>query len=132
MTTSDFDRKVSILMDCGAMNDKNWPTGEIKNRTKLHLKRWEKMQRDIAYTKSSVTYVQLKEDRKEERKNILEAVKQGDINTFTVIKSHENHHVIINECGKILGYRYHIKHDLLRMLEETTEDLPRTGVNASN
>ena len=49
-----------------------------------------------------------------------------------VIKSHENHHAIIDERGEILGYRYRIKPDLLRTLEETTEDLPRTGVNTGN
>ena len=85
------------------MKDKNWLMGEIKNRTKQHLKLWEKMQRDIAYTKSPLTYVQLKEDRKGERKDVLEAAKQGDINTFTVIKSH---HAIIDERGEILGYQY--------------------------
>ena len=51
---------------------------------------------------------------------------------FTVIKSHENHHVIIDEHGEILGYWYCIKPDLLRMLEETTEDLSHIGRNAGN
>ena len=59
------------------------------------------MQRDIAYTKSPLTYVQLKEDRKGEWKDVLEVAKQGDISTFTVIKSYENHHAIINECSEI-------------------------------
>ena len=62
------------------------------------------MQRDIAYTKFPVTYMQLKEDRKGKQKDVLEAAKQADINTFTVIKSYENHHVIIDERGEILGY----------------------------
>ena len=51
---------------------------------------------------------------------------------FMVIKSHKNHYVIIDECSEILGYRYHIKYDLLRILEETTEDFPRTGINVGN
>ena len=38
--------------------------------------------------------------------------------------------MIINESGEILGYRYHIKLELLEILEETTADLPHTGVNA--
>ena len=88
------------------------------------------MQRDIAYMKSLVTYVQLKKERKEEWKNVLEAAKQGDINTFTIIKSYENHHTIIDEHGEILGYRYQIKPDLLEKLAKTTGDLPHKGVNA--
>jgi hypothetical protein len=53
-----------------------------------------------------------------------------NINTFMVIKSHENHHAIIDNCGVTLGYRYHIKPELLKTLEETTADLPHMGVNA--
>ena len=40
--------------------------------------------------------------------------------------------MIIDERGEILGYWYCIKPDLLRTLEETTEDLSRTGVNVGN
>ena len=86
----------------------------------------------MTYTTPPITYVQLKEDRKGRQKEVLEVAKQGDMNTFMVIKSHENYYVIIDERGEILRYRYHIKTDLLRMLEETIEDLPCTGVNASN
>ncbi len=135
MTTSEqneFKRRLSLLMDCGAMDDKNWPTSEVKHRTKQYLKLWEKTQRGITYTTSPVTYVQLKEDRKGRQKEVLEAAKQGDINTFTVIKSHENHHAIIDERGEILGYRFRIKPELLRTLEESTADLPYMGVNAGN
>jgi hypothetical protein len=74
-------------------------------------------------------YVQLKEDRKGRPKEVLEVVKKGDINTFTVIKSDENHHVIIDEHGVTLGYRYHINPKLLKTLEETTADLSHMGVN---
>ena len=81
---------------------------------------------------SLITYVQLKEDRKGRQKEVLEVAKQGDMNNFMVIKSHENYCVIIDKCDEILGYRYHIKLDLLRILDETTEDLPHTGVNTSN
>jgi hypothetical protein len=49
-----------------------------------------------------------------------------------VIKSYENHHVIIDKRGEILGYRYYIKDDLLRMLKEITKDLPHIRVNAGN
>ena len=49
-----------------------------------------------------------------------------------VIKSHENHHAIINEQCEILGYRYYIKPELLRTLEETTVALPGMEVNAGN
>jgi hypothetical protein len=90
------------------------------------------MQKDIIYMISPITYVQLKENRKRRQKKVLEVAKPGDINTFMVIKFHENHHAIINEHSEILGYYYYIKHDLLRMLEETTEDLPCMEINAGN
>jgi hypothetical protein len=46
MTTSksdEFDRRVLLLMDCGAMKDKDWPDKGIKKRAKCFLKLWEKM-----------------------------------------------------------------------------------------
>jgi hypothetical protein len=46
-----------------------------------------------------------------------------------VIKSHENHHEIIDKRGVTLGYRYRIKPELLKTLEETTANLPHMGVN---
>jgi hypothetical protein len=71
----------------------------------------------------------LKEDRIGRQNEVLEAVKEGDINTSMVIKSHENHHIIINKHGVTLGYYYHIKPKLLKILKETTIDLPYTRVN---
>ena len=84
----------------------------------------------MVHTTSPVTYVQLKKDRKGRQKEVLEVAKERDINTFTVIKSDENYHAIIDECGVTLGYRYHIKPKLLKTLEETTADLPHMGINA--
>jgi hypothetical protein len=49
-----------------------------------------------------------------------------------VIRSHEKHHAIIDTEGEILEYRYRIKPDLLKTLEETTEALPTAKVNAYN
>ena len=86
----------------------------------------------MTYTTSSISYVQLKEDRKGIREEVLEAAKQGDVDTFMVIKSHENHHAIIDEQHKILGYRYRIKPELLKILEETIAALPHTEVNTGN
>jgi hypothetical protein len=57
-------------------------------------------------------------DKKGKQKEILKIAKQGDINTFTVIKSDKNHHAII-ECSEILGHHYYIKCELFRILEET-------------
>jgi hypothetical protein len=51
----------------------------------------------MVHTTSLVMYVQLKEDRKGRQKEVLKIAKEGDINTFTVIKSDENHHEIIDE-----------------------------------
>jgi hypothetical protein len=45
MTTSELneiDRRISLLMDCGAMKDKNWADKEVKKRTRFFLKLWEK------------------------------------------------------------------------------------------
>ena len=135
MTTSrfnEFNRRVSLLIDCGAMKDKDWPNKGIKKRAKYFLKLWEKIQKGMTYTTSPISYVQLKEDRKGTRKEILEEAKQRDVKTFTVIKSHENHHAIIDEQREILGYQYRIKLELLRMLEEMMAALPSMEVNAGN
>jgi hypothetical protein len=80
----------------------------------------------------SISYMQLKKDRKGRQKEVLEVAKQRDINIFIVIKSYENHHTIIDECGEILRYRYRIKNDLLRMLKEMAKDLPLMRVNIDN
>ena len=72
----------------------------------------------------------MEEDRKGIQKEVLEAAKQEDINTFTVIKSYQDHHAIIDEYDKILGYRYRIKPDLLEVLRKITTNLPHTKVNA--
>jgi hypothetical protein len=129
---NEFDRRVKLLIDCGAMKDKDWRNQDVKKRTKCFLKLWEKTQKGMTYTTFLISYVQLKEDRKGTREKVLKVAKQGDINTFTVIKSHENHYAIIDEEHDILEYRYRIKPELLRMLEETTAALPRMGVNAGN
>ena len=131
MTTSEQNKFKGrfLLIDCRAMNNKNWPSNEVKYWTKQYLKLWQKTQRGMIYMISLVTYVQLKENRKGRQKEILEAVKQGNINTLTVIKSHKNHYAIIDESGEILECCYHIKPELLEILEETTADLPHTEVN---
>jgi len=51
----------------------------------------------MVHTISLVTYIQLKEDRKGRQKKVLKVAKEGDINMFIVIKSDENHHMIIDE-----------------------------------
>jgi hypothetical protein len=132
LKSDEFDRRLSLLIDCGAMKDKDWPDKGVKKRTKCFLKLWEKMQKGMTYTTSPISYMQLKEDRKGIREEVLEAAKQWDIDTFTVIKSHENYHMIIDEQCEILGYRYRIKPELLKTLEETTAALSHTEVNASN
>ena len=131
-TSKQFDGKLSLLIDCGAMKDKNWPNNKVRNGTKQFLKLWQHKQEGMERTKSPVTYVELKENRKGRQKEVLEAAKEGNINTFTVIKSHANHHAIIDERDVILGYRYRINPDHLKTLKETTADLPHTGVNARN
>ena len=84
-------------------------------------------------TKSPITYVELKEARVGKQNEVLEVAKEGrDVNTFKVIKSHENHHAIIDQHGEILGYRFCIKPELLQTLDETTAALPSARVNARN
>ena len=71
MTTfeqNEFKGRFSLLMDCGAMNDKNWLSDEVKHRTKKVLKGWQHQQKGIVHTTSPVTYIQLKEDRKGRQK----------------------------------------------------------------
>ncbi len=134
MTTREQkEKRFSLFMDSGVMDDKNWPKEELKHRIKQRIKMWEKWQKGITYTKSRVTYVELKEERVGRQKEVLEAAKEGrDVNTFKVIKSHENHHAIIDQHGEILGYRFRIKPELLKTLDETTAALPPAKVNARN
>jgi hypothetical protein len=121
------------LMDSGAMDDKNWKKEEVKHRIKQYIKLWEKMQKDMTYTTSPVSYVELKEQKVGRWKEVVERAKEErDINTFTVINSYDNHHAIIDECREILGYQYRIKLEHLQILEETTAALPSTKVNAGN
>jgi hypothetical protein len=132
-SAEQIERRVSLLIDSGTMDDKNWLKDEVKNRTKQYVKLWQKISKGITYTKSWISYEELKEDRKGVQKDILEKAKEGrDVNTFKVIKSGEDHHVIIDEHGEILDYRYRIKRDLLQKLEETTAALPPTRVIAGN
>ena len=99
-----IERRVSMLMDSGAMDDKNWPKEEVKHRMKQYVKMWEKKSKGITYTKSWISYEELKEGRKGVRKNVVEKAKgERDVNTFKVIKSDENHHAIVTEHGEILG-----------------------------
>ena len=53
---NEFEERFSFLMDCGAMNDKNWPSNEVKYRTKKFLKLWQHKQKSMVYI-SPVTYV---------------------------------------------------------------------------
>jgi hypothetical protein len=132
-TALQKQKRFSLFTDSGVMDDKNWPKEEVNHRIKQRIKMWEKMQKDMEYTKSPVLYFDLKEEKIGRQKDVLEAAKEGkDVNTFMVIRSHEKHHAIIDTEGEILGYRYRIKPDLLKTLEETTEALPAAKVNARN
>jgi hypothetical protein len=33
--SNEFDKKISLLIDCGAMKDKNWADKEVKKRTRF-------------------------------------------------------------------------------------------------
>jgi hypothetical protein len=106
MTTSqEKERRVSLLMDSGAMDDKNWKKEEVKHQMKQYIKLWEKMQKNMTYTTSLVSYVELKEQKVGRQKEVVERAKEErDINTFTIINSYDNHHVIIDKRREILGY----------------------------
>jgi hypothetical protein len=133
-TPQQKEKKLSLFMDSGVMDDMNWPKDDkLKHRIKQRINMWEKWQKDMTETKSPITYVELKEARVGKQNEVLEAAKEGrDVNTFTVIKSHKNHHAIIDQHGEILGYRFRIKHELLNTLDETTAALPPARVNARN
>jgi hypothetical protein len=79
----------------------------------------------MTHTRSPVMYVELKKEKVGRQKNVVEAAQEErNVNTFTVIQSHENYHAIIDQHGEILGYRYHIKPKLLKTIRETTAALP--------
>ena len=91
------------------------------------------MQEGMIHTRSPVTYVELKEEKVGRWKDIVEAAQEErNVNTFTVIQSHRNHHAIIYQHGEILGYQYRIKPELLNRLRETTAALPPAKINAGN
>ena len=73
--SNEFNRRVSLLIDCGAMKDKDWQNQDVKKKMKAFLKLWEKMQKGMTYTTSPISYVQLKEDRKRTREKVLKAAK---------------------------------------------------------
>jgi hypothetical protein len=105
MTSQEKERRVSLLMNLGIMDDKNWKKEEVKYRMKQYIKLWEKMQNNMIYMISPVSYMELKEQKVGRQKEVVERAKEKrDINIFTVIKSYDNHHAIINKHGEILGY----------------------------
>jgi hypothetical protein len=53
---------------------------------KQYIKLWEKIQEGMTHMRSSVTYVELKEEKVERRKDIMEAAQEErNINMFIVI-----------------------------------------------
>jgi len=57
----------------------------------------------MTHMRSPVIYVELKEEKVGRQKDIVEmAQEERNINTFTIIQSHENHHAIIDQYGEIL------------------------------
>jgi hypothetical protein len=120
-TPEQKEKRLSLFMDSGIMDNKNWKKEEVKHQRKQCIKLWEKMQEGMTYTRSPVTYVELKEEKVGRRKDVVEAAQEErNINTFMVIQSHENHYAIIDQHSEILGYRYRIKPELLKTLREMT------------
>ena len=131
-TLEQKEKRFSLFMDSGIMDDKNWKKEEMKHRTKQCIKLWEKMQEGMTHTRSPVTYVELEKKVGRRKDVVVAAQEERNVNMFTVIQSHENHHAIIDQHGEILGYRYRIKPELLKTLRETTAALPPAKVNAGN
>jgi uncharacterized protein YeaC (DUF1315 family) len=133
LTPEQKEKRFSLFMDSGIMDNKNWKKEEVKHWMKQCIKLWEKMQEGMTHTRSPVTYVELKNEKVGRWKDVVEATQEeGNVNMFTVIQSYENHHAIIDQHGEILGYRYRIKPELLKTLRETTAALPPAKVNAGN
>jgi hypothetical protein len=118
---------VQNLLNSGAMDDLCWPADRARKNAKNFLQRWWKAQKDMTWTLSTVTYIELKEVLK---KGHIDAAKIGDPDTFMVIASGEEHHAIVDERGVILGYRYRIPEDLITTLTESSLKLPPTGMDA--
>ena len=125
-----FNRQVQLLINSGTMSDKGWPVDKIIHETQHYLKIWKKLQTNIQYTLSPISYIELKKSVKGNRKDVLAAAKEGDVNNFTVIQTHPDHHAIIDEQGEVLGYRYRIKSDFLKTLAESTSNLPSSKMKA--
>jgi hypothetical protein len=120
-----FENEVSLLINSGAMADKGWKPEKAKHKTQHCLKIWKRLQGDIQYTISRVSYRKLKAKRKGKKLEVLKAAKEGVVEDFTVIESSKNHHAIVDRYGEVLGYRYPIKRQLLETLIDSTSNLPR-------
>jgi hypothetical protein len=85
-TPEQKEKRLSLFMDSSIMDDKNWKKEEVKHQTKQCIKLWEKMQEGMTYTRSPVTYVELKEEKVGRQKDVVEAAQEErNVNTFTVI-----------------------------------------------
>jgi hypothetical protein len=71
-TIEQKEKRFSLFMDSGIMDNKNWKKDEVKHQIKQYIKLWEKMQKGITHTRSLVTYVELKKEKVGRQKNIVE------------------------------------------------------------
>src|SRR5580692_3741431 len=90
-----FENEVSLLINSGAMADKGWKPEKAKHKTQHCLKIWKRLQGDIQYTISQVSYRKLKAKRKGKKLEVLKAAKEGVVEDFTMIESSKNHHAIL-------------------------------------
>ena len=128
MTT---DAKINQLLGSGAMRDLGWPQDKARQNARRFLARWERQQEGMGVTMSPVSYLDLQEMSHVKAQIAIARATQRDPETFTVIPTAANHHLIQDDRGVTLGYRYRVPMPLLTGLATSTANLPATKMTDS-
>ena len=86
------------------MADKKQKPEKEKHKTQYCLKIQKRLQGDIQYTVSRVSYQKLKAKRKGKKLEVLKAVQEGVVEDFTIIQLNKKHHMIVDRYDQVLSY----------------------------
>ena len=124
------DSQITHICKSGALRDLCLSSDEEVTTAKDYLTSWRESQQDMTWSLSPVLYHELKKNRRENHKHVLEAAESSDISDFLYIDSAEQHHAIVDRHGNILGYRYPIPEQFLKSLPASTSALPCISTKA--
>jgi hypothetical protein len=127
---SSFESQVQKLISSGALRDFYLSLDKLRKETRNCITWWKESKEGATFTRSLITYNELKEDQKSDKRQVLETAQSEDVSTFFFINSTEKHHAIVDRHTNILGYRYRIPEKFLTILSKSTSTLPHTTANA--